>query len=649
VDSHGGITVGYPADFAEQSLRSHALSYPTYPSFNNPTSHSLPIGTNSLRLSIKQETERVRGKGGMTYNPDVVPYQHWLLKQVNVSPFTSSYREQLWLGSNLLKTVTEDQIWDIVADGWEYDPPQAIDDWDADRLDAFVEAVSKALIINSAYLTIWSDGSYRIFTTNDVYRPVYLNQHHKQVEVYFLFPSLVGAVAQKNDKQFNAIPIGFLTQHTKEKQRKARMTQNFIQFKGKMADTIFRECVMIQPKPSIHDIFGYSKMQIECDTAVQKTYLRSYEFAFLHKGGVNKTLAIPNNVEQATKDASVKDALRGLWSRGLILFTRSGKPVNEQVMVAETAIPPLFFGEISSLISEDQQVSKQKVEGEAASGALGGQAPIVNEREDEKNLTSLLNILERVIRDVNDVFDGVESDVEEKSETGRVRRKPAYRVKFNKTALMSVEEYEANKAATEANQENIIENNTNNTNIKPKEGIKKQEEKPNSTSTKPRGNAVIAHSVSVTDEYTTFEGNLFAPGVYAYPETGTTDIFTPNDIKRFTENPVNRSPLEISHSENPRHVGLYNDLGYSEVIRFDHVKNQDVTRIHIKNEHLPQLIQDGIIVDNTVQLSPYFYTEQDPVSKQKYIHNLNVALLDPSKEASRGSLTGLKTEAHRVN
>ena len=240
------------------------------------------------------------------------------------------------------------------------------------------------------------------------------------------------------------------------------------------------------------------------------------------------------------------------------------------------------------------------------------------------------------------MFDGVESDTEETIESGRIRRKPAYRVKFNKTATMSVEEYESTKAATEANQDEIIDKNNQNTEITPKDGVKTQE-------TKPRGNAVVAHSISVNDTYTTFEGNLFASGVYKYPETGTTDIFTPNDIKRFTENPVNRAPLEISHSGNPRDVGLYNDLGYSEVIRFDHVKNQDVTRIHIKNSKLPQLIQDGIIVNNTVKLSPYFDTDHDPITNQKQIHNLNVALLDPKKEIPRGELTGLKTEAHRVN
>jgi len=57
-----------------------------------------------------------------------------------------------------------------------------------------------------------------------------------------------------------------------------------------------------------------------------------------------------------------------------------------------------------------------------------------------------------------------------------------------------------------------------------------------------------AHSVSISDDYVTYRGNLFAPGVYSYPESNTTDIFTPSDIQRFTENPVNKAPIELSHS-----------------------------------------------------------------------------------------------------
>jgi len=624
----GGMWVGYPGNFADDSARSHAIM----------------SGTNTGRLNIQQQTERVRGRGGMEYNPDVPPYQHWLLKCINVSPFTASYREQLWLGSNLLKSVTEDQIWEIMADGWEYDPPMPeLEEWDADRMNAFVEAMSKALVINSAYLTIWSDGTYRIFTTNDVYSKVYMNKHHKQAEIYFLYPSLVGAIAQDTENPFNAVPIGFLTQYSEDEERPARMTQNFTSFKGKMANTIFRECVMLQPKPSIHDIYGYSKMQIECDTGLQKIYLRSYEFAFLHKGGVNQTLAIHDKSDTAIKNAAIKNAARGLWSRGLILFTKGSKPVSDNVFVSETAIPPLFFGEISNLLSEDQQLSKQKAEGAADSGALGGQAPIVNEREDEKNLTSLINTLERGIRDTNFVFDGIVSDIEEKNKKGRIRRKPAYRVKFNKVVTMSVEEFTAQQQALEANQDDITEKNDANTTITPKPGTKKQD-------TKPKGNTVaFAHAVSVNDQYVSFRGNLFAPGIYPYPENGTSDIFTPTDIKLFTQNPINRAPLEVSHSMNPRYVGLNNDLGYSEVTGFDAVKNEDITWIHIKQQHVPQLQKEGIIVNDVVKLSPFFECEQDPVTNHKKIYNLNVALIDPKKERPRAELMGKKTQARRVN
>ena len=607
-DATQGITIGLRQSFEQQSLKSHAYT------------------TSTFGLAMEQETERVRGVGSGQYNPDVQPYQHWLLKMTNLSPFTAWYRERLLLGSNLLRTVTEDQIIDIVSDGWEYDPPQTgTDEWDADRITSFVEAMSKALVINSGFLTIWSDGSYRIFTTNDVYKPVYLNKDHKITEIYFKYPSITGGVSEDNEKSFTMMPVGFLTQYAEEETRPARMAVRFKDFK--MPDTLYRECVIIQPKPSIHDLFGYSKMQIECDTAVQKVYLRSYEFAFLHKGGVNKTLAIPDNVDVSVKDTAVKEAARGLWSRGLILFTKGNKNPNDQVFSTETAIPPLFFGEISNLLSEDQQLSKQKAEGAADSGALGGQAPIVNKEEDKENLSSLINTLERTIRDINFVFDGVPSD-EIIEVNGRKKRKPTYRVKFNQTQLMTPEEYEASK----------MENSDD---IPP-------DDKPIDKNLA-KAPTATAHSVSISDDYVTYRGNLFAPGVYSYPESNTTDIFTPSDIQRFTENPVNKAPIELSHSNNYKQVGLENNLGYLEVIGYDTKAKTDITNIHIKRTEDAKLRAQGIIVNDTVKLSPYFHDKLDPVTKHKHIYNLNAALLDPRKEIPRGELTGLKTEAHKVN
>ena len=160
---------------------------------------------------------------------------------------------------------------------------------------------------------------------------------------------------------------------------------------------------------------------------------------------------------------------------------------------------------------------------------------------------------------------------------------------------------------------------------------------------------MIAHSVSINDDYVVYEGNLFAAGSYYYPELHKYDVFTPAEIKKFTENPINKAPIEISHSRNIKQAGLNNNIGYMEVMGYDGRRRKDITRIHIKKETDTQLRSEGIIVNDTVKLSPYFYSEPDPVTFEKKIFNLNAAIIDPRKEIPRGELTGLKTEAKRVH
>lgn len=587
------------------------------------TDRSVPY---TLRWTIQQETERARGV--RQYNPDVQPYQPWLLRWTNTDPFTSWYRERLLKGSQLLRKHTYDMLWKIVAKSWKYDDGTK-PEWGPDLEDAFIEATAKGMVVNTAGLTRWTDGTYRIFTTNDVIQPVYWNKGLKISEIYFNFPVFAGAVSE-DGQAFNPMPVGFLTQHAADESRPSRVQGQGLGTQTEKG-TIYRDCVLIQPMPSIHDIFGESWLQIECDTATQKTYLRGYEFAFLHKGGINKTIAINANVDDTMKDAVMKDAKRGLWSRGLALFMKANsKPVNDQVLSASEPIPNLNFEQLSSMISEDAQLTKQKIQGAAETGALGGQAPAINKETDDELEDSLLFLVEKIIRDIEWVFFNKEPYKDELDSNGRMRKVPAYRVIFPDPQEEAMEEKReqqlfdnelaiAQKTAGQPAQANAV-----------------------------AGEQVYAHSVSISDSYVTYKGNLFQAGAYHYPELGRYEIYTPQDIEHFTQNPINKAPLELSHSMNPVRAGLHNNLGYLETIGYDAEAKKDITLFHIKTAADKDLRSQGIIQNDQIKVSPYFHKRFNNQTNTKEIYNLNAAIIDPNKQRPRAELTGLDSSAKKV-
>lgn len=612
---------------------------------NQPIAHSSQTQSPAtLYLTINQEMKRVAGI--LTpYNPDVVPYQHWLLRTGNTDPSKSDFREKLFHGSQLLRKHTIDLLWKIVTEGWEYDPPMPeITEWDADLEDAFIEATAKAMIVNTAAITRWADGSYRIFTTNDVVSPVYWNKAKKIAELYFQFPTFAGAVSQDEGSTFEAIPIGFLTQHSEESSRDDRLGRV-----GDQSGVIWRDCVLIQPEESIHDIFGKSKLQIECDTATQKTYLRSYEFAYLHKGGLKTTIAFNARLDKTMKDAVVYDSKRGIWSRGLVLeMNANSKPVEESVMSQNDVIPELGFDRINTMISEDTQLTKQKIEGAAPTGALGGQAPVVDKQMDDEIKDSLYFMCEKIIKDINFVFKGVEGYKKKELEGGRIVKEQTYRVRFFKEEeeIKTDEEEAKDKEMNQADRELDLD-------LKKKELQTPINQKPAAAQAnswqlenEAWGQDILAHSICITDKFVTYKGNLFEKGEYDYPKQNRSEVFTSTDINNFTKNPTNSNrPLEVSHSFMPITAALNNDLGYLEIKGFNKREGKDVTLFHINKKKDTELREKGIIIDNTIKVSPYFHRKTDPLTGLKSIHLRNAAILDPKKEKPRAEATGLKTEA----
>jgi len=630
--------------------------------------------TSTLELAIATTTGQYRGSSKV-YNPDVIPYQSWILKLASVDIRDRVFREKLLEASQFLRKHTYDRLWEIIANGWYY--TESIDkkeeaeksvkkakfedtgdeeeddfmsdvEWDEDLEDAFIDATSKGMVIDTAMITRWADGSYKVFTANDVRVPTYGNDYRKITEIYFNYPIFDNFINEDTGKPYSSSAVGFLTQHSEDTTRKNRMGGTETIRKEK----IFRDCVIVQPKSYVHDKFGISYLLIECETATQKIYLRSYEFAYLHKGGVNRVIAFPEgSSKNDIKDTIVRETQRGIWSRGYVLSHNSARPVNELFLTSETQIPSLGFNEINSMISEDAQLTKQGVEGAAETGALGGQAPQVNKEQDEKQLDSLLYICERIIRDINFVFFDKDPWKFKDIGHGRKKREPAYRVVFREPAPEQPTPGEERDAGI---QDQEMANNTRSSYDEQISGMEAERKK--------RQGGTVAHSYkyekgedlealahSINDEFVTFQGNMFHAGIYLYPEKGRYETFTKKDIKTLTERNVKDGYLEIDHSFNYQNVGLLEGIGHYNITGYNDKLGEDITEFHVKKNIYDDLKKKGLIKLNKkgkefLKFSPFFHRRNINGVKQIFLKNVAIV----TKGKPRAELSGHTTNAQKL-
>jgi len=624
-----------------------------------PVEHGIStVSPATFAMSVKQQTEQVRGGGGMGYNPEITPYQHWLLSKHH-SPTTqmSSVREDLFHSSQLLKKHARDMIWRIVASGWSYEREgqKVFKDlkWSPDLQDAYIDALAKAMVIDTTFLLRWAGGDFSVFTRNNITGNVYVSREARRIkEVYFNYPRLDNAVYDDTNAMNDQI-IGVLTQYSDQPDKKARMG-------GK--ESIYRDCVMFQPYPDVNTVYGRPYLEVENDTGLQKIYLRSYEFAFIHKGGVNQVIAIPNQGSKRDfKDQVVRNVSCGILSRGLVMDVQLGsKSINELILTKDTAIPELGFDRINSMISEDAQLSKQRIEGTAETGALGGEAPVVNQQQDLIQLDSLLIIMDKSIRDVNEVFFGIKAYKEEKmsidGETN-VMKMPAYDIVFMQPIEM-VEEAGSEDGVDQGGRppaSDKITPSARGPQRRPAAEIARPTNPSMGISSSPRNSgtgvahaSLVSHAVELNgQQYAVYEGNLFDAIPYYYPESNTFEDYTTEDIEAFASNPVNRAPIAFMHGDSVEDVGMGKNLGFLEVMGYDAGHKRDRTRFYIPEADDARLRADGVIVDDTIKVSPLFHRRVDERG-QKHIYLKNGAIIDPRKARPRAELTGGSTQATKV-
>lgn len=510
----------------------------------------------------------------------------------------------------------------------DYDPaedennlhPQSRDaEWSYNLQRAFIDAFAKSMVIDSGFITRFDHESalvdepysYKVFTRNNVYR-IYGNKQREITEVYFQYPSSSNFYYEEENMPFETQYVGFLTQYSKVDKREPsiHMKRGFEKTRLWDDKEITRNCIVIQPVPCIEDPYGQPYLYREEQTALEKLYLRFYEMLFLYKGGTNKTVAFQDGASKTLKDYIVRETGRGIQSRGTVISsTASTKPVGDMVFVAESQIPDLKFDTINSHLSEDAQLTKQGVEGEAASGALGGQAPVINKSEDKDVKEALYPIIEQYIKHINYVFfdiDPLSYKVYFKSEYDPI----------DKDRLSILQSANQNKQIQQDKQqkpENPIDNSWM------------------------WGNPIDIEAHSIVDDFDVYVGNMFKAGTYEYPEKGYARTYSADDIKRLTQRNVREGYLEIDHSMNDVGVGLSEGIGYYRIEGYDEKNQSDVTKFYINKKY------SHLVDPKLIKVSPFFHVSESKGKKEIFVKNCAIV----KTGIPRGELTGLKTEAWR--
>ena len=261
------------------------------------------------------------------------------------------------------------------------------------------------------------------------------------------------------------------------------------------------------------------------------------------------------------------------------------------------------------------------MEGEAASGALGGVSPIVNQQEDDEVIENMFPMVANVIKAINWVFFNIPQNT--------------YEIYFNRHADLvqaipsSSDEGDAssspndspprNKVAAAANYFRGDENNS--------DGV------------------LVAHSI--TDSYIQFEGNMLQAGDYNYedaPINGKThDTITAEEIRRITERRVRSAYLELDHSFNVDRVALNEGIGDFQIHGFDKQTGKDQTTFYLKKN-----VWEKIGSPQKIKVSPYFKLVEEDVNgkKEKNIYIMNCAVMN--KQRDRASASGLDASASLV-
>lgn len=173
--------------------------------------------------------------------------------------------------------------------------------------------------------------------------------------------------------------------------------------------TIGDDFVLCTPFQSFESPYGEPPLQAFWNTGVYKEILRAIQMMYYWKGGVVSNYErVPAIMSDADINAMKKEYKKGMFSELQITKVQPGaSPENVDKLYTHESVVAngMYFDIGNTLLSEDSLFPKQFIEGEAESGALGGDSSDVNKQEiDDTMFYYFYSAIEKLVKDINKVF-----------------------------------------------------------------------------------------------------------------------------------------------------------------------------------------------------------------------------------------------------
>ena len=242
------------------------------------------------------------------------------------------------------------------------------------------EAIGIAFGVNSAVIVRFTNGSFRVFSAADALETD-IDEFRNVLKIKLHFPQYTDSTVQ----MVNA-PSGVIANND-------------------FWVTIGEDAVLITPLPCNYDVYGRSLLQWIWQMILNKIELRFYGMYHIYRGGLGaKFITMPDDATLVEKlEAELK---KGPMSEYFIAQYPKGMQDAEKAITVSQASGPttLPFSEMDKLLSQDQDFPISFMEGSAPTGALGGQAPQVNQDEEDKQVKRYWKYVADAVVLINKVF-----------------------------------------------------------------------------------------------------------------------------------------------------------------------------------------------------------------------------------------------------
>lgn len=402
--------------------------------------------------------------------------------------------------------------------------------------------------------------------------------------------------------------------------------------------------VMIQPIPDVDDAFGRSSLLNVWNTIVYRSLNRYYSMVYNKKGGIaSRLLSAPDSVDSNSRKRFEKEAKKGIESELIeiyyptMLTTLENADPSKMIQWKENPAPKVNFAELDEMLAKDSSLPPQFTEG-VVSGALGGNAPVEENKTINKVLMSYVSMMDKAIKDINTIF----FDIKNK----------------NYLAIPYMEMTESINNSTD-NQNSVVDTKVENKTDQPQQKVeaaadtkkmaRHSKDSKEKTGTKHSEVQFIrkstkGNSINGMNEDVYYIGNLWQSGEYQYEDWFDGEPFYETlegeEIKKFVDNPFKKKQHYLS-VEHPWDVSYENAIGIIEVKGYTEENGivKDVTEIRFKPEFDPKM--------DEIKLSPVYmhgFRFEDDKVFQTDLDLLNAGMTF----YPRSELTNMETTAKRI-